>query len=194
MPNARERDPSRRALIVVDVQCGFDDAAWGRRDNPACEENIGHLIAAWRRQGQPLVFVRHDSTLPGSPLAPGGAGNEFKDVVSGAPDVLVTKSVNSCFYGSPDLDAWLRQRQIRALAICGITANHCCETTARMAGNLGYDVAFVLDATASFDTADLSGETIPAEQIRRVTAANLHGEFATVVTTDEMVRTLPPAP
>ena len=181
----------QRALIVVDVQRGFDDPRWGVRDNPDCEQNIARLLAAWRERGEPIVFVRHDSTTAGSPLAPGGSGNAFAAVVTGTPDLLVTKSVNSCFYGTPDLHAWLQQRHITALAICGITTNHCCETTARMAGNLGYDVDFVLDATAAFDLRAPDGTLVPASQLRQATAANLHGEFATVVTTDEVVGVAP---
>jgi nicotinamidase-related amidase len=178
---------SPRALIVVDVQRGFDDSSWGPRDNPDCEANIARLLATWRARDEPVIFVRHDSVMPGSPLAPGGDGNAFKDVVAGTPDLLVTKSVNSCFYGTPDLHEWLQSRGIGAVAICGITANHCCETTARMAGNLGYDVAFVIDATAAFDRMAPDGTVIAAELLRQVTAANLAGEFATVVTTAEMI-------
>src|SRR5689334_6234302 len=96
-------------LIVVDVQRGFDDADhWGPRNNPDCEANVGRLIDAWRVNGDPIVFVRHDSGADdaGSPLTPGQPDNAFKDVVSGEPDLLVSKSVNSAFYGTPDLDAW----------------------------------------------------------------------------------------
>jgi nicotinamidase-related amidase len=174
---------ARPALIVVDVQRAFDDPSWGRRNNPACEENIGRLIAGWRARGAPLVFIRHDSDEPGSTLAPGSPGNAFKDVITGEPDLLVTKRVNSAFHGEPSLQAWLDGAGIRTLVVCGITTNHCCETTARVGGNLGYDVRFVLDATHTFDRADPFGGTVTADELARVTAANLHEEFATVVDT-----------
>ena len=127
--------------------------------------------------------MRHDSDEPGSSLAPGQPGNEFKDVVTGEPDLLVTKTVNSCFHGTPSLQAWLDAEGVRAFYLCGITTNHCCETTARVGGNLGYDVRFVLDATHTFDRRDIAGQVIPAEEIARVTAANLQDEFATVIDT-----------
>lgn len=173
-------DP-HHALVVIDVQQGFDDPAWGRRDNPACEDNIQRLLGAWRAAGRPVVVVRHDSASATSSLRPGQPGNDLRAGIEG--DVLVTKSVNSAFYGEPDLQAWLDDRGIRRLTICGVTTNHCCETTARMAGNLGYDVTFVIDATHTFDRPAPDGGVIPAEEISRVTAANLDGEFATVVTT-----------
>jgi nicotinamidase-related amidase len=177
-------NPNRTALLVVDVQQGLDDTDyWGNRNNPACESNIASLLRAWRDTGRPVVFVRHDSVEPGSPLAPGKPGNAFKDVVEGEPDLLVTKQVNSAFYGTPDLHAWLQEEAIDEVVICGITTNQCCEMTARMAGNLGYRTLFALDATYAFDRRDLEGGVIPADEIVRVTAANLEGEFATVVST-----------
>lgn len=177
-----------RALVVVDVQRGFEDPAWGRRDDVAAEPNIAALVTAWRERGEPIVFVRHDSVLADSPLRPGQPGNDLvDDVMHGEPDLLVTKSVNSSFYGEPDLHAWLQAAGIESLAICGISTSHCCETTARMAGNLGYDVQFVLDATVSFDRPAVGGGVIPAEEMRRATAAALQGEFAQVVTTAEVL-------
>jgi len=175
------------ALIVVDVQRAFDDHSWGPRNNPDCENNVGELIDHWRRNGLPLVFVRHDSDEPGSTLAPELPGNAFKDVVAGEPDLLVTKSVNSSFHGSPSLQDWLDGEGIRTIYVCGITTNHCCETTARVGGNLGYDVRFVIDATHTFDRDDPYGGVVSADELARVTATNLHGEFATVVDTTTAV-------
>jgi nicotinamidase-related amidase len=179
---------SSPALVVIDVQQGFDDPAWGPRNNPACEDNVAALIAAWRGRDWPLVFVRHDSREVGSSLAPGGSGNAFKPIVDGAPDLLVTKSVNSAFHGAPSLQSWLDGEGIERIYLCGITTNHCCETTARVGGNLGYDVRFVLDATHTFDLADPAGDIVPADELARVTATNLHGEFATVIETAAALR------
>lgn len=175
------------ALIVVDVQCGFEAPMWGRRNNRSCEENIAALVTVWRERDWPTVFVRHDSRTPAAPLAPGQPGNDFKSILDGKPDLLVAKEVNSAFYGQPDLHEWLTARRIRGVAICGITTNHCCETAARMAGNLGYETWFILDATHTFDRRDLAGEWVSADELTRVTATNLHGEFATVLQTAEVV-------
>jgi len=181
---------SQHALVIIDVQQGFDDRSWGRRDNPHCEENIERLLDAWRKVERPVVLVRHDSPSPGSPLRPGQPGNDLRAFVASdgmSGDVLITKGVNSAFYGDPDLHGWLTERGITRLTICGVTTNHCCETTARMAGNLGSDVTFVIDATHTFDRVAPDGMTIPAEEVARMTAANLHGEFATVMTTEDVL-------
>jgi nicotinamidase-related amidase len=175
----------RHALVVIDVQQGFDDPIWGPRNNPACEGNIDSLVTAWRESARPIVVVRHDSASPGSPLRPGQPGNDLRPGIDG--DVFITKNVNSAFYGDPDLQAWLDARGIRRLTICGVTTNHCCETTARMAGNLGYDVTFVIDATHTFDRTAPDGTVIAAAEVARMTAANLHGEFATVRRTEEIL-------
>ncbi len=181
---------SRAALVVVDVQQGFSDTTyWGPRDNPACAANVRRLVTAWREAGAPLVLVRHDSSDPRSPLHPDAPGHAFQDGIDGPADLLVAKTVNSAFHGTPDLDAWLRAAGIDAVVVCGITTNHCCETTARVGGNLGYDVRFVLDATHTFDRVGPDGRVVPAAELARVTATNLHGEFATVVTTDEVLGT-----
>jgi nicotinamidase-related amidase len=173
----------RVALIVVDVQQGFDDPVWGERNNPAAEENIAALIEAWRARRQPIVYVRHNSAEPGSPFTPGQRGNDFQDIITGEPDLLVTKSVNSSFHGEPDLAAWLRGEGIERVAVCGIQTNMCCETTARVAANLDFDTTFVLDATYTFGLPAPDGGTITADELARVTAANLDPEFGRVVDT-----------
>jgi nicotinamidase-related amidase len=180
----------RTALLVVDVQKGFADPVWGERNNPAAEDNIAALIEAWRAQDQPVVFVRHDSVEAGSPFTPGQSGNDLDERIAGEPDLFVTKSVNSAFHGEPDLAAWLRGEGIERIAVCGIQTNMCCETTARVAANLGFDMDFVLDATYTFALPSHDGGTISADELSRVTAANLDPEFGRVMTTREAVAAL----
>jgi nicotinamidase-related amidase len=183
------------ALIVVDVQKGFSDSDyWGQRNNPACESNVGALIEAFRAADLPVVYVRHDSVRVGASLHPESPGNAFKDELAGEPDVIISKRVNSAFYGTPDLREWLQKRGVRALAVCGITTNHCCETTTRMAGNLGYDTYFVLDATHTFDRTSYDGTLFTADELAAATAASLHDEFATIVATSDVVSALETVP
>ena len=181
---------SRCALVLVDVQSGFDDPWWGERNNPDADRNIAALADAFAATGRPVVQVRHDSVDPDSPLHPDRPGNRLKDYLSDAPDLTVSKSVNSCFHGTPDLDGWLRGRNIHQVVVAGITTNHCCETTARVGGNLGYDVLFALDATHTFDRVGPDGRAFTADELAAVTAANLHGEFATVTTTARLLALL----
>ena len=182
---------ARTALVVVDVQKGFDDAGvWGRRNNPECERNVANLIESWRAQAQPVVFVRHDADEKGYGLAPDEAGNAFKDVIEGEPDLLVSKQVNSAFHGDPDLERWLTDNGIEGIVVCGIQTNMCCETTARVGANLGFEMSFAIDATHTFDLDDHEGGTIAADELSRVTAANLDPEFGRVVTAAEAIAEL----
>jgi hypothetical protein len=50
-----------------------------------------------------------------------------------------------------------------------------------MAGDLGYDVLFAIDATHTFDEGDLT-----ADQFAAATAQNLDGHFGRVVSTADI--------
>jgi nicotinamidase-related amidase len=198
LPESPSRRQAQRmtttALIVIDVQRGFDDPDfWGPRNNPDVEANIAALLQAWAPTGQPIVLVRHDSTTPGSPLAAGTPGNAFKpELGSVAPDLMFAKNVNSAFHGEADLHAWLTRRGITDIVLAGIQTNMCVETTARVGGNLGYRVRVALDATFTFDLKGPDGTLLTADQLATATAVNLHGGgFAEVTTTKEVLETLP---
>ncbi|MCI3279084.1 cysteine hydrolase family protein [Streptomyces cylindrosporus] len=183
------------ALVVVDVQKGFEEADfWGPRNNPEADDNIAELIDVWQATGRPVVFVRHDSLKPESPLRPGYEGNDLKDYVQerrgkgAGPELFLTKTVNSAFLGSPDLGGWLSEAGISQFVLAGIQTNMCVETTARMGGNLGYDVVVAYDATYTFDLEGPFGWRRSADEVAQASAVSLHGGgFARVVTTKEVV-------
>jgi len=175
------------ALLLIDVQKGFDHPRWGPRNNPQAESQITRLLEAWREKGHPVIHVRHHSHEPNSPLHPDQAGSHFKaEALPLASEVVFTKHVNSAFIGT-DLEQHLRSQVITALVICGLTTDHCVSTTTRMAGNLGFDVVLVSDATSTFDRQGLDGNVIKAEEIHRVHLTSLHGEFCQVKTADTVL-------
>jgi len=173
--------PTDAALLIIDVQQGFDDERWGVRNNPEAERRIARLLEAWRESGRPVIHVQHLSREEDSPLRPGQPGVEIKPIVKPVADeVVVQKQVNSAFIGT-DLEGYLRDRGIRTLVVTGLTTDHCVSTTARMAGNLGFEVYLVADATATFGKRDQTGEYFEAQVLHDTAMASLHGEFAEIV-------------
>jgi nicotinamidase-related amidase len=127
---------------------------------------------------------------PDSPLRPHLPGNAIKpEALPHDGEPLFQKTVNSAFIGTT-LGAYLRHEGIHALVIVGLTTDHCVSTTARMAGNLGFDVVVVEDATATFERTGPDGVRYSADQMHRLALASLHGEFATVQSTDDVLARL----
>jgi nicotinamidase-related amidase len=183
---------STTALIVVDVQRAFDEweAAGKRRNNPQAVGRIADLLAAFRDRRAPIFHIRHEGTKPTSSFLPGGTGYPVKEEARERGDEpVVVKRVNSAFIGT-DLEKRLRAGGITTVVICGATTNHCVETTARMAGNLGFDARLVRDATWTFDRVGPDGDKHSAEDIHAMTLANLDGEFARIVTSAEGIAAL----
>jgi nicotinamidase-related amidase len=177
------------ALLLIDVQQGLDDPRYGARNNPDAEQKISVLLAAWRQAKWPVIHVQHMSQEPDSPLRADAPGNGFK--VEAMPlegEPVFQKTVNSAFIGTA-LEAHLRREGIHALVIVGLTTDHCVSTTARMAGNLGFEVVVVEDATATFERTGPNGVRYSAEQMHHIALASLHGEFAQVKSSrDVLVR------
>lgn len=175
------------ALLVIDVQKGFDDPFWGPRNNPDAEENIARIIAVWREAGRPVFHVLHDSTSKSSPLRPGTPGNLPKPEAEprqGEP--VYRKSVNSAFIGTT-LEADLRQAGIGTVVVVGLTTNHCVSTSVRMAANLGFESYLVSDATATFDRLGIDGRNRPAAEVHAAALSDLSEEFAALVGTHAVV-------
>lgn len=180
------------ALLLIDVQQGFrEETYWGGdRNNRQAENNIQKLITHWRARQWPVIHVKHNSTTAASPLHPTHAGNnlmEFAQLEGQEP--LFQKQVNSAFIGT-SLQAYLDAQQITRLLLVGFITDHCVSTTARMAGNLGYDVYVAEDATATFDRVGYDGQKVKAEDIHRFALISLHQEFATITTTETILQQL----
>ena len=178
------------ALIVVDVQIGFDDAIWGARNNPQAEARIAQLLQAWRQSAAPVIHVHHHSQSATGSFQPGLRGSQPKPEARPRGDEPVYKKhVNSAFIGT-ELEADLRRRGIQTVVIVGLSTNHCISTTVRMAGNLGFETFVVADATATFDRPGADGRLRPAEEVHNAALGDLQEEFAEVVDTASVIGAL----
>jgi ureidoacrylate peracid hydrolase len=204
---AEKVDPSRAALIVVDVQNAYChpegmSALRGLDVStcPAAVANIQRLIEGARRIGVPVIYVRnaHEACTEseawaamrsGPPTDRGGFagtwGAEFYEIRPAPGEPIVNKHRYSGFVGTR-LDNILRTYRRSSLIMTGVATNVCVESTARDGAFLDYHVVFMADATAANDG--------PAAH--EATLENMRRHFGVVVSTDELLQLwahLPPA-
>jgi len=174
-------------LLVIDMQKGFDNPYWGKRNNPSAEQNVALLISKWRENNLPVIHVKHCSIEEKSPLRTASKGNQYKEEAMPLPtEKEFSKTVNSAFIGT-NLENYLKENNIESLVIVGLTTDHCVSTTTRMASNLGFNVKLISDATATFERMGYDGVLYDAEEIHKINLTSLNGEFCTVLTTEEIL-------
>ncbi|MYE26222.1 MAG: cysteine hydrolase [Chloroflexi bacterium] len=175
------------ALLIIDVQEGLDEPRLGARNNPGAESNMARLLAEWRSRRRPIFHVQHMSTEPDSPLRPERPGNAIKrEVAPIGGEPIIQKRVNSAFIGT-DLQERLEAARVHSLVIVGLTTDHCVSSTARMAGDLGFRATVVADACAAHERLSYDGALHSAEIVHELALANLHEEFATILTTGQVL-------
>jgi nicotinamidase-related amidase len=189
-----------RALVVIDVQESFRQRPlWRAISNPGIACDVGRLVDSARAAGDLVVWVLHAEPGSGSPFDPAsGFVRLIPPLAPAAGEPVLTKTSHNAFT-TTNLQQLLTSRGIRELVICGIRTEQCCETTARLAADLGYQVTFVIDATATNPIGHpgapagqtveelLSGpQTLPAAAVIERTEYALAGRFAAIRTVAEL--------
>jgi nicotinamidase-related amidase len=172
-------------LLLIDVQQAFDEGSWPERNNPDAEARIADLLAAWRGADAPVIHVRHESAEPDGLFRRGTPTFELKpDAAPLDGEPVVDKRTNNAFLGT-GLEQRLRDAGVETVVVAGLTTDHCCSTTARMASELGFETLFVSDATATH-----ARDEFDAETMHRTALASLSGEFCEIVDSAEAIRRL----
>ncbi len=177
------------ALLVIDVQMALleDDNNGAKRSNPAAADNITQLLSAFREKNNAIVHIHHHGTDPADPFfskAPGAAVQPFAAPQGNEP--VIIKYGSSGFVGT-DLEEVLRAKGIERVVICGATANHCAESAARSASNLGFETLYTADGVWAYEATGPDGITHSAETIHSVSLCTLQDEFADVLTTEQIL-------
>jgi nicotinamidase-related amidase len=193
MLNSSQVPISQSALLVIDAQDSFKATPrWERRNNHDFEAKVSALIGAYREAKLPVIFFLHTDADEGFALD--SPYFKLMDFIERRPEEsLFVKNTRNCFT-STGLGALLLEKGIRRVAITGIQMEQCCETTARVAADLGYAVDFVTDGTMTFPIPnhDRPGEELDVESIRVRTEYALRQRFARISSVAELAAELAP--
>ena len=188
MLHSKDVPISQSALLVIDAQESFklDAKKWERRNNRDFEKNVTRLIDAYREAKLPVIYFIHtDKDLGFGTDHPLFKLMEF--IKPRADEPLIQKNTRNAFT-STGLSALLLEKGVRRVAITGIQMEQCCETTARVAADLGYAVDFVIDGTMTFPIPnyDNQGEELGVDAIRERTEYALRRRFARITTVAQL--------
>lgn len=193
-----------RALLVIDVQESFRRRPnWEAVSAPDIADRAARLAAAARAAGDLVVWILHAEPGSGGAFDPALGHVRLMDGLTPEPgEPVMTKTSRNAFT-TTGLQQLLTERGVGEVAVCGIQTEQCCETTARLASDLGYRVTFVTDATATFPIehrdappgralAEILADpaTLPTDQIIARTEYALAGRFAAIASLDDLA----PAP
>ncbi len=180
------------ALLLIDIQEGLDESEhWGgSRNNPQAEDNCRKILDLFREKNWPLYHIQHCSANPISPLYPGKKGNAIKSIVTPAKgEPVFQKNTNSAFINT-NLEKTLQDEGIDMVVVVGLTTDHCVSATVRNAADLGYKSFLISDATATYAKTGIDGKFYEAELIHQISLASLREEFATIMTTADLLSKL----
>lgn len=156
-------NPARTALVVVDMDTRSLEAPDNGRIR-ALAEQINPIAQALRDRGGTVAWVTTPISkasanfiaLYGESFAKmhedasgtdGPATTVWTGLHTTEEDIYVEKQGVSAFFpGNCDLHEHLQLRQVQSILIVGMVTNVCCESTARDATELDYQVTMVSDA------------------------------------------------
>jgi ureidoacrylate peracid hydrolase len=202
-------DPARTAVVVIDMQNTFCQPG-APAEVPLSRAIVGpinRLNAGVRAAGGKVIWVTHANLPTGDggsdwrqffdnftadavrartieSLSPGGEGQRiWPDLQVGDRDIRLFKNRYSALIpGSSGLERVLRSAGIDTLLIAGTKTNVCCESTARDAMMLDFNVVMVSDACAAL-----------SDEEHRATLETMIQQFGDVLSVDETLARLTPA-
>jgi len=182
---------SESVLLVIDAQDSFKlGDRWARRDNKEFEKNVATLVELYRQHNLPVIYFLHTDEDAG--FERGSPHFRLMDFLSPLNSEPVLHKDTRNVFTSTGLPALLLEKGVRRVVITGIQMEQCCETSARVAADLGYAVDFVTEATMTFPIPnhDRPGEELGVEAIRERTEYALRRRFATIASVKSIAEEL----
>ncbi|MFZ5692581.1 MAG: isochorismatase family protein [Pseudomonadota bacterium] len=196
-------DPTRTALVVIDMQTAFC-APGAPAEVPLAREivpAINRLSGALRKLGCPVIWVLHANTSRGgrsdwdlffnhvvseevrertmAALAPGQQTVWAELDVAPEDHTVIKNRYSALISGSSHLERLLRSLGIDTVLIAGTKTNVCCESTARDAMMLDFKTVMLSDCCAAL-----------SDDEHRAALENIIQQFGDVSTADDVLRKL----
>ena len=168
----------RTALLIIDIQDFYFPGGDVQLEAP--EEagmNAGLVLNQFRMHGYPVYHVRHQ-------YEPGGDIHSFVAPVQGEK-VITKKQVNA--FLDTDLLSQLHSDSVQQLVICGMQTHMCVEAAVRAAHDLGFRCILVEDACTT-RALQYEEHIIPARYVHYSTIRTLQGTYATIATTESLLK------
>jgi nicotinamidase-related amidase len=175
------------ALLIIDIQNDyFPGGAMELEGADAAGANAGAALEKFRKNGDPVIHVRHLSVRPGSTFfLPGTRGAEIHPSVSPRDvETVIEKNFPNSFRGTK-LEQTLKDSGVKNLVVAGMMTHMCVDATVRHAADLGYKITLLGDACAT-RAQSYAGEHVPARQVHAAFLAALNGFYAKVVPSHEL--------
>ena len=177
-----------KALIVVDVQESFRQRpSWAELSNPDIVGRVNLLVDLARAENDLVVWVLHAEPGTGTVFDPVcGHVRLLEGLRPREGEAVLTKTSHNAFT-TTNLQQMLTARGIRELLVSGIRTEQCCETTTRVGSDLGFEMTFVTDATATTPLPHWkTGQVLGTRELIERTEYALAGRFATIATVGEL--------
>lgn len=172
-------DPWRQsALVLIDCQREYRDGALPLAGIDAAVAAARGALEAARRQGAPVIHIKHRGRPGGALFAPDGPMWEIMPEVAPAGGERVIEKGFPNAFAKTELETALRATGRASVILVGFATHMCVSSTARAALDLGFRATVIAAATATRDLPDGKGGVVKAAELQRVALVELADRFA----------------
>lgn len=180
----------KRALLIIDVQNEYFNGKLPISYPQDSFKNILKAMDSANENGIPVILVQHANTGKDVLTFKNGTYEHeiHEEILKRDYDEIIEKNLPGSFTGT-ELESWLKENEIETVTVCGYMTQMCCDTTARQAMHMGYNVEFLSDATGTLDISNYAGE-IKAKELHKAVLITQAMRFSKVMKTYEWIENL----
>jgi len=174
-----EQTMKTKALLIIDIQMFyFPGGSLPLVEPEKAALNAKRVLDFSRKKNILVIHIQHNSK----------SGFDIYPLVSPIEnEKRITKNEANSFNGT-DLLEYLKLNNINELIIVGMQTHMCVEAATRAAYDLGFKCIVIEDACATRDL-KFKDKMIKAEDVHYSTLSALNNNYATILTTDDLIST-----